>query len=112
MSSSVSSERAFSQGGITISKRRNGLKGDIVEALLCTKGAIRNDLLFKEPAPSSILEAKEDNDEEPENAHTGKDSEEPVDAVVAGNEELDIEEFSWEELVIDDEDEEGMYCSE
>ena len=29
MSSSVSSERAFSQGGITTSKRRSRLKGDI-----------------------------------------------------------------------------------
>ncbi|KIM71366.1 hypothetical protein PILCRDRAFT_805146 [Piloderma croceum F 1598] len=33
IASSVSSERAFSQGGITISKRCNRLKGDIVEAL-------------------------------------------------------------------------------
>jgi hypothetical protein len=33
MSSSVSSERAFSSAGITISKRRNRLKPDIVEAL-------------------------------------------------------------------------------
>jgi len=40
MSSSVSSERAFSQGGITISKRRSCLKGDIVEALQCIKCAI------------------------------------------------------------------------
>ena len=58
MSSSVSSERAFSQGGITISKRRNRLKGDIVEALQCVKCAIRHDLLFREPAPSSILEVE------------------------------------------------------
>src|SRR5258708_4887849 len=34
---SVSSERAFSSAGITISKRRNRLKGDIVEALECIK---------------------------------------------------------------------------
>jgi hypothetical protein len=40
MASSVSSERAFSQGGITISKRRSSLKGDIVEALQCIKCAI------------------------------------------------------------------------
>ncbi|KJA12796.1 hypothetical protein HYPSUDRAFT_113732, partial [Hypholoma sublateritium FD-334 SS-4] len=33
MGSSVSSERAFSAAGITISKRRNRLKADIVEAL-------------------------------------------------------------------------------
>ena len=35
MSSSVSSKHAFSQGGITINKWRNRLKGDIVEALQC-----------------------------------------------------------------------------
>ena len=59
MSSSVSSEHAFSQGGLTISKCRNCLKGDIVEALQCIKCAIRHDLLFRELAPSSILEANE-----------------------------------------------------
>ena len=57
MASSVSSERAFSQGGITISKRRNRLQGDIVEALQCVKCAIRHDLLFRDAAPSSTLEA-------------------------------------------------------
>src|ERR1700722_17353835 len=56
MASSVSSERAFSQGGITISKRRNWLKGDIVEALQCIKCAIRHDLLFRKPGPSSVGE--------------------------------------------------------
>ena len=103
MSSSVSSERAFSQGGITISKSCNHLKGDIVEALQCIKFAIRHDLLFRGPAPSSILEAKESEDQELENASTGRDSREP------GDEELDIEEFSWDGLVIEDEDEEDMY---
>jgi hypothetical protein len=49
MASSVSSERAFSAAGITISKRRNRLKGDIVEALQCLKCMIRRDLLFREP---------------------------------------------------------------
>lgn len=57
MSSSVSSERAFSQGGITVSKRRNRLKGDIVEALQCVKCSLRHDLLFREPAPSSRVES-------------------------------------------------------
>ncbi len=33
MASLVSSERAFSSAGITITKRRNRLKGDVVEAL-------------------------------------------------------------------------------
>ena len=37
MASSVPSERAFSIAGITITKRRNCLKGDIVEALQCLK---------------------------------------------------------------------------
>jgi len=60
MASSVSSERAFSQGGITISKRRNRLKGDIVEALQCVKCALRHDLLFREPGPSSSVEEEPD----------------------------------------------------
>jgi hypothetical protein len=48
MASSVSSERAFSAAGITISKRRNRLKGDIVEALQFLKCLLRKDLLFRE----------------------------------------------------------------
>jgi hypothetical protein len=47
MASSVSSERAFSSAGITISKRRNRLKGDIVEALQFLKCLIRRDLVFR-----------------------------------------------------------------
>ena len=95
MSSSVSSERAFSQGGITISKRRSCLKGDIVEALQCIKCAIRHDLLFPEPSPSSMLETEEAIDSE-EDGETGEDN----------------EEFSWDELLIEDEDDEAIYCSE
>ena len=48
MASSVSSERAFSSAGITISKRRNRLKGIIVEALQCLKCLYQNDLIFHE----------------------------------------------------------------
>ncbi|KAH0585111.1 hypothetical protein J132_10194 [Termitomyces sp. J132] len=58
MASSVSSERAFLQGGLTITKQRNRLQGDIVEALQCLKCAIQYDLLFREPGPSSIYEAE------------------------------------------------------
>ncbi|KAG6883712.1 hypothetical protein C0993_004473 [Termitomyces sp. T159_Od127] len=58
MASSVSSERAFSQGGLTITKQQNRLKGDIVEALQCLKCAIRHDLLFREPGPSSVYETE------------------------------------------------------
>jgi hypothetical protein len=97
MSSSVSSERAFSQGGITISKRRNRLKGDIVEALQCIKCAIRHDLLFRELGPSSRLESEEEMD----------DAELLVDEEAGSDEEP-----SWDELLIEDEDEEAMYCSE
>lgn len=63
MAASVSSERAFSQGGITISKHRNRLKGDIVEALQCVKCSLRNDLLFREPGPSSLTEVELDESE-------------------------------------------------
>ena len=58
MASSVSSERAFSSAGITISKRRNRLKGDIVEALQFLKCLVRKDLVFRERAPSSVLETE------------------------------------------------------
>lgn len=70
MASSVSSERAFSSAGITVTKRRNRLKGDIVEALQVLKCAIRNDLLVREPAPSSIVDRdlcpEDSDDDEPE----------------------------------------------
>ncbi len=40
MASSVSSEKIFSSSGITISKRRNRLHGDLVEALQILKSAM------------------------------------------------------------------------
>jgi hAT family C-terminal dimerisation region len=102
MSLSVSSERAFSQGGITISKRRSRLKGDIVEALQCIKCAVRHDLLFRECAPSSILEAEETSDQELEVAGARGD--------LGGIEELDVEELSWVGLLIEeDDDNDTMY---
>jgi hypothetical protein len=99
MSSSVSSERAFSQGGITISKRRSCLKGDVVEALQCIKCAIRHDLLSREPAPSSIVEA-DDQELDVELDNSGEPKE-----------ESEVEAFSWDELLIEEEDEESMSCS-
>jgi hypothetical protein len=48
---SVSAERAFSSGGVTISKRHNRPKGDIVEALQFLKSSLRscrNEILFPE----------------------------------------------------------------
>ncbi|KAJ7659106.1 ribonuclease H-like domain-containing protein [Mycena polygramma] len=57
MSSSVSSERAFSSAGITISKRRNRLKSDIVEALQVLKCMLRKDLIFRK---SSLMDESDD----------------------------------------------------
>jgi hypothetical protein len=94
MSSSVSSERVFSQGGITISKRRNRLKGDIVEALQCVKCAIRHDILFREPAPSSILEAE-----------AGEDDEDGEDDGKGKGEGSENAENNWDDLLIDEDDE-------
>ena len=42
----TSSECAFLQGGMTITKQRNRLKGDIVEALQYLKCLIQHNLLF------------------------------------------------------------------
>ena len=58
MATSVSCERAFSSAGITISKQRNRLKGDIVEALQCLKCFIKHDLLFcKDPMVTSEMQS-------------------------------------------------------
>jgi hypothetical protein len=47
MASSISSERAFSAAGITISKRCNRLQGDIVEAIEVNKSLKHCDLIFR-----------------------------------------------------------------
>lgn len=63
MASSVSSERAFSSAGITVSKHRNRLKGDIVEALQCLKCMIRRNLIFRfDPTISITDEIAEEDD--------------------------------------------------
>jgi hypothetical protein len=90
MASSVSSERAFSQGGITISKRRSRLKGDIVEALQCVKCSIHHDLLFHEPGPSSLLEVEPDDDVEMESDTLPRDS------------DVDVKEEGWDTLFLQD----------
>jgi hypothetical protein len=91
MAASVSSERAFSQGGITISKRRNRLKGDIVEALQCAKCSLRSDLLFREPGPSSLAEVEPD--ESDMEVETG-----PVDA------DDEVEEEGWDGMFLEEDD--------
>ena len=95
MTTSVSSERAFSQGGITISKRRNRLKGDIVEALQCMKCAIQHNLLFKEHGPCSTQKDTSSSD-------TADDA---VDTAIANGGPEASTENSWDTLLDDDDDE-------
>jgi len=90
MTTSISSEWTFSQGGITISKSCSCLKGDIVEALQCLKCAIQHDLLFWEASPSSLLESQLDGE------HVGE------------GEGVDESEMRWDELLIEEEDEDPM----
>jgi hypothetical protein len=99
MASSVSSERAFSSAGITISKRRNRLKDDIVEALQILKCFYQNDLIFREVLTST----EEEMDMELE----------PTLDVDIGEQEDDREEFSWDQLLEeeDEDDENSIYVA-
>lgn len=87
MASSVSSERAFSSAGITLSKRRNRLKGDIVEALQCLKCMYHNDLIFRE-----VVVATEEEEELEEM---------DLDLVVNDVNDGD-KDFTWDQLLFDD----------
>jgi hAT family C-terminal dimerisation region len=91
MASSVSSECAFSSAGITISKRRNRLKPDIIEALQFLKCMYRRELLFREE-PSTVLEVEEYDD--PQGAGDGNLH--------------DAEQVGWDGLVDDLADDEGF----
>jgi len=93
MASSVSSERAFSSAGITISKRRNRLKGDIVEALECIKCLLHHNLIFR---PTVTLEQIENELEDVE-----------VDEELVGFREIveESEGFTWDALLDDEEEE-------
>ena len=66
----------------------------------CIKCAIQHDLLFQEPAPSSMSEAEETSNQELED--------------VEELEESDVEEFLWDGLLIEDDNDNGetMYWSE
>ena len=75
-----------------------------MEALQCIKCVIQHDSLFQEPAPSSISEAEETSDQELDDAGGRGDS--------GDLEGSDVEEFLWDGLLIEDEDEETMYWSE
>jgi hypothetical protein len=67
MASSISSEQAFSSAGITISKHRNRLKGDIIEALQCLKCMIQKHLIFRHDPASTIAKEIADLEDVPEN---------------------------------------------
>src|ERR1700735_4620728 len=96
MASSVSSESAFSAAGITISKCQNRLEGNIVEALQCLKSFIHQDLIFWEVVSATQEEQDLDFvDEDPANYET------TASDVVCGGED-----WSWDRLVEDLEDEE------
>lgn len=72
MASSVSSERAFSSAGITISKRRNRLKQDVVEALQCLKCSIKRNVFFRfDASASASAEMEQYNDLDQESAESG-----------------------------------------
>ena len=90
MASSVSSERAFSSAGITISKHHNRLKGIIVEALQCLKCIYRNDLIFREVI--TALEEKNDMEKD-ELINSEMDVDDEKDKV-----------FSWDSILDDDDD--------
>ena len=87
MASSVSSERAFSSAGITLSKRRNRLQADIVEALQFLKCIFQNNLIFRE-----VLTVKEE------------------EIILDGDlDDTDGVRISWEEILIVDDIAESDY---
>jgi hypothetical protein len=92
MAFSVSSKHAFSQGGITISKCHNQLKGDVVEALQCVKCSLHHDLLFRKPGPSSLGEDEFDADADADGEATENAQDDPE------------EEDSWDNLLLEEYD--------
>jgi hypothetical protein len=90
MASSVSSERAFSSAGITISKRRNRLRKDIIEALQCLKCMYHNDLIFRDVITAS--EEVKDMEQDP-----------LLDMPVDNDTDIMEEDIGWVDMVIDDE---------
>ena len=84
MASSISSKQAFSVAGITISKRRSWLKGDIIEALQCLKCLYRQDCIFRE-----VITCSEEEDVLDE-----------VLPEISGSSDG----FAWDQILLDDED--------
>ena len=91
MASSVSSECAFSSAGITISKRQNRLKVDIVEALQFLKCLIQQDLVFR--ADPSVTVDSEVDLEDDDDSLVGSSNQ-----LSAGTEKSS----SWDDLWLED----------
>ena len=91
MASSVSSERAFSSAGITISKRRNRLKGIIVEALQCLKCLYQNDLIFREVFTALKEKLDMEKDELLDSAMDTEDKEFSWDSILDDNDSDNVD---------------------
>jgi hypothetical protein len=98
MASSVASERAFSAAGITISKHRNRLDADIVEALQCLKSLISHQDLALRPFPSLAEEEVEMDEVDLQRANQEGTSEEVVneEAEWTFNDHADSDDDSFE----------------
>ena len=88
MVSSVSSEHAFLEAGITNGKCHNRLKGDIVEAIQCLKCMYVNDLIFHEVSTLDMEEEELDADDC------------LLPSIAEGDKPHDV--FSWDQLINDD----------
>ena len=88
MASSVSSEHAFLEAGITIGKHRNWSKGDIVEAIQCLKCMYVNDLIFCEVSTLDMEEDELDADDG------------LLPSIAEGDKTHNV--FSWDQLINDD----------
>jgi hypothetical protein len=97
MASSVSNERAFSAAGITIGKRRNRLKGDIVEALQCLKCLIHRNLLFRDVVVAGDLEEELESEDIIDR--------EPSDSVETVTE---ADKFSWDQILDEDDEDDTV----
>ena len=108
MATSVSSERAFSAAGIMISKRRNRLGGDIVEALQFLKCFYRRDLLFREAEDPSIASETQSDIQTPLKDHSN-DSEEGWDELI---EDADAEPVVFGDLDMQGNDDDDVVIAE
>ena len=98
MASSVLSERAFVSASITIRKRHNRLKGDIVEALQCLKCLYHNNLIF-----CKVITALE------EKFNMEKDELLDLAMDIIDVKTQKDEEFSWDSILNNDNDDDLYY---